>query len=177
MIKRINLFSGPGGGKSTVAANVYSTLRSKGIDIELVPEYIKTWAYEDKKCVSFDQLYIFSKQLRSEDLLLRSGVKHIVSDSPLLMQLAYVKKYAVAPILDDLLSIHDRFEEKYPSLNIWLDRIGVPYQENGRYEDYPAALVMDEMIRSLMDEVGLEYEVFETRKTEKISSSLLKRLQ
>jgi len=157
MIRRINLFGGPGSTKSTVAAGVYANLRTKGVDIELIQEYIKTWAYEDKKCISFDQLYVFSKQLHAEDILLRSGVKFIINDSPTLMQLAYVQEYGKVPLFEELQRIEALFEKTYPSLSIWLERGDIPYDRSGRYETYEAALHMDEVIKSVLEGVGRRY--------------------
>lgn len=41
----INLFGGPGSGKSTGAAYIFSQLKMKGINCELITEYAKdkTW--------------------------------------------------------------------------------------------------------------------------------------
>ena len=108
---RINLFGGAGCGKSVTAARIFVELKIKGHDIEYCTEYIKTWAYEKKVPKSFDQHYIFSKQMHAEDVLLSNGVKHIVTDSPLLMQLCYVERSGKN--FDHLLSAAKEFEEKY----------------------------------------------------------------
>jgi hypothetical protein len=63
MIRRICLHAGPGSGKSTLAARVFGELKVRGYDVEHVPEYIKTWAHAGRKPESYDQLYVFAKQL------------------------------------------------------------------------------------------------------------------
>ena len=176
MIRRINLFGGPGCGKSTVAASIYAGQRADGASVELVQEYIKNWAYENRKCVSFDQLYVFSKQLHAEDILLRSGVGAIISDSPLVMQLAYVKKYGVMPIFDELAAITTKFERQYPSFNILLDRKGIPYEDNGRYEDEEAAIVMDKLIEETVEQLCPNYERMEARKIPYICHAVAQKL-
>ena len=60
---RINLHSGPGSGKSTIAARIFYEFKVKGYSIELVHEYIKKWAYEDRKPKSYDQTYILNPVL------------------------------------------------------------------------------------------------------------------
>ena len=142
---RINLWAGPGAGKSSLASVIFSSLKKEGVVVELITEYIKKWAYEKKNTSSFDQLYVFAKQLHSEDLILRSGVDHIISDSPILMQTYYAKKYNF-PCLNSLIDIAFEFEKKFNSLNIFLDREGVEYQELGRYENFDEAKEADKQI-------------------------------
>jgi len=84
-IRRICLFGGPGCGKSTTAAYVYSQLKRLGCSVELIQEYVKAWAYEKREVTSFDQVYLLAKQIRMEDLALRNGVKFVVTDSPVYM--------------------------------------------------------------------------------------------
>ena len=148
---RINLFSGPGAGKSTLAARLYGDLKIAGFNIELVHEYIKTWAYLGRVPKSFDQCYIFGKQLHAEDRVIQSGVDHIITDSPVMMQIAYCQRYE-KHYWPELLGIAQKFEELKPSLNIFLDRKNIPYQENGRYENYDQAVEMDARILRFMDE-------------------------
>lgn len=159
---RICLFSGPGGGKSTLAARIFYELKIEGYSIELVREYIKKWAYEDRKPTSFDQSYIFGHQMHSEDLPLRNGIKNIVVDSPLIMNVCYGKRYNY-PLWESLLEQAIVFEKKYPSFNIFLDRTGLDYQEIGRYENYEQALWMDGQIKNFMDEHLDSYSIFHTK--------------
>jgi len=151
MIRRINLFAGPGAGKSTAAAAIYSDLKRRGYSVELINEYIKGWAYEAREVKPYDQLYVFAKQLRKEELVLRNGVDLIVTDSPILLSISYARKYGFKD-WKALLDVACGFEKEYPSLNIYLDRGDCPYQEDGRWETRKQAVEMDRQIKELMEE-------------------------
>ena len=156
-MRRICFYGGPGSGKSTIAAGLFSHLKRLGHNVELVPEYIKTWAYLNTPAKSFDQLYVLAKQLRQEDILLRSGVDYIISDSPLGLQLAYMKKHKLADLYDELFSIAKKFDIQFPSLNIWLDRKNIPYRHTGRWETYDEAIQMDEAILDVVNDMCDHY--------------------
>lgn len=154
--RRINIFGGPGCGKSTVAAGIFSRLKAEGHEIELVDEYVKSWAYEKREICSFDQAYLFTQQLRKEYLVLRHSTGCIVTDSPLVLSICYAKKYGFKR-WECLQSIADDFEEEYPSINVILDRRGCGYKQEGRYEDYEQALEMDRMISNYIYGCGINY--------------------
>lgn len=59
----VNLAGAPGAGKSTGAAYIFSKLKMKGINAELVTEYAKDKVWEEDKAVFDNQVYIFGKQL------------------------------------------------------------------------------------------------------------------
>jgi hypothetical protein len=164
---RINLYAGAGCGKSTTASYVFSRLKQKNYKVELVHEYIKKWAYENKQPKSFDQVYIFGKQLNAEDSLLQSGVEHLVTDSPILMQVFYSKKYGF-PCWRQLMEIAKAFELAHPSLNIFLDREGLTYQQAGRYESESEAKVVDEEMHVYLDEYVGSYKVFKSKDLDQI---------
>ena len=138
--RRVNLFGGPGVGKSTMAAGLYSILKQKGIKVELVREYVKSWALENRKIYPFDQMYFFAKQLREEDLALRS-VDLVVTDSPIDLVICYAKKYGF-PCPSELQHILQKFEDEYPSLNYYIGRRG-SYDKTGRFETFEEAKQMD----------------------------------
>jgi hypothetical protein len=142
-IRRINFLAGPGSGKSTAASRLFGELKSKGYDVEQVSEYIKKWAYEGKKPQSFDQLYAFSKQLRNEETLLRC-VPLIITDSPLIVNIAYTRYYGCS-YHKELLALVNYFEEEYHSLNLFIDRT-VSYVEKGRYQNLEQAMELDKLL-------------------------------
>jgi len=155
MIRRINLYAGPCAGKSTIAAHVFSHFRAKQVNIELVTEYVKSWAYEERKITSYDQLYLLAKQLRQEDLILRNGVDLIVTDSPILLSACYAQKYGF-PSVSALREIAAEFEKTYPSLNIFIERGRTPYNQSGRYETYEQAVEMDAAIEKTIFAAGVK---------------------
>lgn len=151
MIRRINIWGGPGSGKSTVATWLFAHLKIAGHDIQFVEEHVKRWAYQKRPILSFDQLYLTASQITAEDELLRSGVKHVITDCPCTLSYFFAKRNGLeyAPLLIEL----GRFVElKYPSINVFLYR-DVPYQTQGRYETEEEAKRLDpEMLDFLQSE-------------------------
>lgn len=164
---RINLWAGAGAGKSTLASWLFSQLKMKDYSVELVHEYIKSWAYQKRVPKSFDQVYIFGKQLHAEDMIFQSGVEHLVTDSPLWMQIVYAKRYKL-PVWDDLLEICYAWEEEHPSINILLDRSGIQYQTAGRYETLEQARQVDNEMRQFMEDHIPNFHIVKAREYEYI---------
>lgn len=164
---RINLFGGPGCGKSTLASKLFADLKAKQHSIELVHEYIKKWAYAKRVPKSFDQVYIFGQQLHAEDLIFQSGVRHLITDSPICMQPYYSKAYNFS-MWGELMMIAKRYEAVHPSLNIFLDRTGVIYHQQGRYEDYDKALERDREMRAFLEEQAIPFVTMKTTDYESI---------
>lgn len=152
---RVNLFGGPGVGKSTLAATVYGKLQQQGCRAELVQEWIKTWAYQGRRAASFDYVYTFAKQLHAEYQLLQAGVDVIVTDSPIHLQCVYARQHARVAAAS-LSQLATAFEATYPSLN-FLVRRSVPYTRDGRYETEADAKRVDRDIRLYLDTYGVAY--------------------
>ena len=133
-IRRINIFAGPGCGKSVTSATIFAELKKKCYTIEYVSEYIKLWTYIPRVPKSFDSYYCQSKQLNREDTILRGETDLIVSDSPLMLASFYAWHHEV-PGLQPMIDVANEIEKLYPSINIFLIREDQDYDEIGRYEN------------------------------------------
>lgn len=164
---RFNLYAGAGAGKSTVAAGLYYFLKCKNYNIELVFEYIKKWAYEGKQPKSFDQSYIFGKQLNSEDMLLQNGVLNLITDSPLMLQVFYAKKYGFS-CWKELYQTALEFDRKHPAIDILLDRTGLTYQQLGRYQNKSQACEVDRELKDFLTLYRPNFKTFPSKDLEAI---------
>jgi len=165
-IRRICVFAGPGSGKSTLAAGLFSRLKIANYDVEHVNEYVKTWAHQGYKPQSFDQLYIFAKQVHMEDVALRH-VDHIVTDCPLLMSATYAEFYGF-PAYNELMYLSRIFDDEFPALNLLIERT-VPYENKGRYQSEAEAREFDELLKeNLTKRSGCGFETVRVDEFDKI---------
>lgn len=146
-VRRICFYGGPGTGKSTLAAQVFAMLKSRNHDVVLINEYIKPRAYRGQFPHSHEQLYVFAKQQHAEDELL-PHCHAVITDSPVLMNAAYSKKYGYVGF-SEIISLSRKFEDDYPGLHFHLSR-KFDYQTEGRYQSLPEAIEMDCFIRDMM---------------------------
>lgn len=151
----INLFGGSGIGKSTTAAKIYARLKDMGIQTELVREYVKHWAWNNREVGEYDQLYLLGKQSQAEAQLY-GKVDVIVTDSPVLLAGVYAKFRwnGVADYVDQAAKSFVRHAEKNGTghLNFVLQR-DKPFNPEGRYETEEQARQIDSFILDYLNQV------------------------
>lgn len=157
----INLFGGPGTGKSTLAARLFSELKDQKKNVELVREYVKTWAWEGRKVDAASQIYLLGKQASYENKLY-GKVDFIVTDSPVLLAGIYALRHPEEKckyVSDAALGYIRAHSDEVEYVNIFLQR-EKEYDPRGRFESEEQAKEMDEFIKKyLVDNNICFYEV------------------
>jgi cellulose biosynthesis protein BcsQ len=175
--KVIGLYAGSGVGKSTLAANVYSKLKAQGTNCELVREYVKTWAWNDKKIGPYDQLYVFAKQAHSESQLY-GKVDYIITDCPILLCPIYenfnTKKNIILPTVLNFLDYAQQNGVEY--INFFLKR-NKPFDGRGRYEDEKTARKIDKRILTTLKYYNIPFTKLENKDLETTTNEILERIK
>ncbi len=81
-MKVINIFAGPGCGKSTVAAGLFHKLKTLNKNVEYVSEYAKDLIYENRLERLNDYLYVLAEQ-HHRLLKLSNSVEYAICDGSL----------------------------------------------------------------------------------------------
>jgi len=151
----VNLYGGPGTGKSTTAALVFGLLKQRGITAELAPEVAKDFVWEQRERTLENQVYIFGKQYHRIWRLV-GQVDVVISDGPLLLSLYYARNVVGGPEVAALAKIA---HASMNNLDIYLTRNNVnhPYDTSGRYQTLQQAEKVDREIRKTLDDAGCSY--------------------
>lgn len=149
----INLFAGPGAGKSTTAAGLFYAMKKKDYSVELVTEYAKEKVWEGSQEVLADQVFLIANQNRRLERL-RGKVEWVVTDSPLLLGKYYGQHFGIHPEIEGRLAV-DLFNT-YNNVNIFIERTKA-YRKLGRLGGEEKAKQHDVNIRSMLDSSGVHY--------------------
>lgn len=144
----VNLYGGPGSGKSTLMASIFSELKLNGVNCEMAPEFAKEKVWEGSLDVLSNQLYIFGKQHHTTFRLLNK-VDVVITDSPIILSLYYGKKCSKT-FKKLVLEEHNKLN----TVNIFVDRIK-KYNPKGRLQTLAQAKQIDKELLEILNSNGI----------------------
>ncbi len=175
----INLFSGPGVGKSTMRAGIFYFLKCSGIPCEEAIEYAKGKVYEGSDPVLKNQIYVFGKQYH---MTIRSKhqVDIIVSESPLLLSVVYDTITFGENTNENFRKLVVEEHNKFDNMNYLLIRPeDRPYQEFGRQQNKEEAKSVDGKVLKVLEDNNIDYTVLPSTHDSvmKIVEDVLKKIE
>ena len=148
----VNLYGAPGAGKSTGAAYVFSQLKMRGVNAELVTEFAKDKVWEGSKAVFENQAYIFGKQYFRISRV-KDKVDVVVTDSPIILSCFYGKN---DPILgEEFNAFVKKVSASFCSLNAFIDRVK-PYNPVGRFQTEEQSDEISQKLQNLLASYGVQ---------------------
>jgi hypothetical protein len=130
-MKVVNLFAGPGVGKSTTGAVLYGMLSMAGFRAEYVPEFAKFLTWQKHEAALADQLYLFAKQDHRLEVLRNAPLDFVIMDGPLPNAVLYLRGDYFPSFSRLVMEVF----ASYDNVNFFLDRNPqLTYQTAGRSE-------------------------------------------
>ena len=148
---KINLYGGPGIGKSTVASLIFAELKILGYNVERVDEYAKELVYEGIDLKTVDQSFqdrIFLEQLRRE-MLYKNKCEILVTDSPLILNCFYNKSNFSKDISKESL--------KEKQIHFFLIRKNENFQTLGRSHNEVESLLIDKKMMEFLKDSNVDF--------------------
>lgn len=149
----VNLFAGPGAGKSTGSAYVFSELKMNGVECELVREYIKDKLWERNAKVFGNQPYIFGKQYHRM-YILEHEVDVIITDSPLILPVLYNTNEHLDEEAFERMAVG--IFKSYDNMNYFINR-SKDYNAKGRNQNLDEAIEKDKEVLNLLERNGIPF--------------------
>lgn len=144
----LNLFGGPGCGKSTTATGVFHELKKRNIKSEYVHEYAKDLTWDENFNVLQNGIYVLAKQYH-KIWRLQNKVDIVVTDSPLLLNMIYNTKHH-----NVCRELFDEFENH----NYFITR-SKEYLQYGRTQTLDQAKEIDTKVKNVLE--GYPYEILD----------------
>lgn len=146
----VNLFAGPGAGKTTCAWEIASQLKKRGINTEYVPEYAKELVWDENYKALADQEHIFEVQANRINRLI-GKVDVVVTDSPILFSEIYG--------INNSNNFKQRIWEEHDShknFNLFINR-GLRFEQQGRIHNLTESKEIDNKIKNMLEENSVYY--------------------
>lgn len=161
----VNLYGGPGSGKSTTCAGVFERLKLEGINCEMATEYAKDKVWEESYKTLDDQIYVFGKQLHRLKRLI-GKVDVVITDSPLLFSIQYdsEKNEAFKTLVIDQYS-------RMNNLNFFIIR-NSHFESKGRMQNLEESKEIDKSIKDILNSLNIDYTFVEKVKEKEDGSKL-----
>jgi len=139
----VNIIGGPGCGKSSMTASVFSFLKWHDVNCEMALEYAKEVVWSKTENLLKNQLFVFGQQ-HNRIYHLLDKVDVVITDSPLLLSIIYDSKRNLnlkSLVLDEF--------HKYNNMNYLLTR-KKKYNPSGRLQTEEEAKKIHDKLRNLL---------------------------
>lgn len=148
----VNLYGGPGTGKSTIATGVFSALKMEHRSIEYVGEYAKdlTWTKNTHK-LQFQPRVIGEQMWRIWRLF--GQVDVVITDSPILLGCYYASAETPQGFYD---MVRD-YQAMWNTLDVVLERSAYKYDPRGRNQTLAEAVAADTAVFNLLEDYNVKF--------------------
>lgn len=150
----VNLFAGPGAGKTTCAWEIASELKKRGVEAEYVSEYAKEFVWDGRTDILDGSLehqeMLFTEQAHRINRLL-GKVDVVVTDSPTILGLLYLKEpngNFEAQVLRDF--------NRHKNFNLFINR-GHVFQQAGRIHNASESIAIDKRVQDFLQAHQIYY--------------------
>lgn len=170
----INLFGGPGIGKSTLAAALFAEMKEKNINCEMVREYVKSWAWSGREIKSTDQIYVLAKQCQAESILY-GKVDYVITDCPVFLPGVYQRLYYGGTYIGDgARGFTDDGCDRGVSYRNYILSRGTHFETQGRYHSKEESIKIDQAIPELLTYYKEPYRILLLADTKTLVNKILK---
>lgn len=149
----INIFGGPGVGKSTTAWKVSSALSELGYIVEYLPEFAKGLTWSNSHHVLRDQLYVFANQVHPLEMTRDKALDFVVVDSPLPTSLVYMPPDFYKSFEPLVIEVFKSFTNM-----TYLLRRETQYVDVGRSQSPEEATLIDKRIAEILKKHDIEHQ-------------------
>jgi len=179
----INLYGGPGSGKSTTATGVFSRLKQADVSCEYVSEYAKDIVWEGTTELLNNQIHVFSEQFRRQWRLI-GKVDYIITDSPILLSAVYFdfwfERQQKPKFLTNTFAKQTREYflaafHQFDNINFYITRTK-PYHQIGRMQTKEEAQLVDRAVLKYLGETQTNFEITNSQAAiERVSGEIFMR--
>jgi len=171
----INIFGGPGIGKSTTAAKLFGKMKARDHKVEYIQEFAKELTFSKDYTRLSDQMLILGEQ-HHRMFRLNGQIDFLIHDSPFIMGVTYLSEDPHLP-KEAYTNLVVQMFNSYDNINVFLERDieNLQYQEYGRRQTLAEAIQKDVEIKALLDEYGIEYVIVKAGK--KCAKKILKEVK
>ena len=142
----VNLFAGPGAGKSSFCHSLMGLVKWRDINAEVALEFAKEMVWEESTKVLENQQFVYSQQQHRLHRL-NGKVDLIITDSPLLLSIIYDAKND-----EDFKKMIVKEYNKYENINFFVIR-KKPYNPKGRLQSEEQSRIIDKQVHDLIYEI------------------------
>jgi len=152
----VNLYGGPGTGKSTTAAGLFHVMKIDNMKVEYIQEYAKDLTYGKDLVKLSDQLLLIGEQ-HHRMFRVKDSVDFIIHDSPFVIGTVYASNELIP--LKEYEALVIALYHRYNHINIFLERDVEKhkYQEYGRSQTLEQSMEKDRLIKEWLNKNEIPY--------------------
>lgn len=145
----VNLFAGPGAGKSTLCAGLFANLKMRGVSCEMAREYTKDFAWRGVPVPPQESVWDAQRNIQDRYM---GKVDVVVTDSPTALSAVYANNLAATDYFRWQVIGHHVATR--PRLDVLVTRVK-PYVAAGRYQTEDEARDLDARVADVIGDFDL----------------------
>ena len=166
----VNIFGGPGVGKSIVSCELMAKLKRLGYTAEIAAEYAKDKVWENHEAIFDNQIYLFAKQFHRIFRLL-GKLDFVICDSPIMLSCVYAKGHATETFFNLVVEQHRLMK----TANFFIERDdSIDFEEQGRRHSLSESKKIDLEIKNMLEKYNISYESIQMSDT--VADQIINRL-